>query len=377
MTFHAATDRLDLIKRYLRTRGWERIDHPNENLLFFQGPNDDANRPIKLVLPTSPKFEDSKEIAQKALRLLSGLENRTLDEVGSEIIRIGYDVLRQRIIMPEHNSTLPLSMAKSVVDAMTHLIRFSACLEEHNQPFFPRIKTGIAKKFVDKCRFGQTFIGSFGTSIEMPIPPPSTENPLQIPFERRIMERIAHGFRTIQQAVLEADTSILIADYKKGFNANLYEVVQDLGENLPNCQFELSFSWSSEYKPPSSISRSSPILLVPKEVCPFLESAAKALRTCSESEDTTIVGRVVQLRGDNHMQEESNDMIPSSEISGKKMIVVEWKDNKVQIRVVLDQDQYRIACDAHKNNSLIQVRGKPEKRGRHFYLTFATAFQLV
>ena len=80
---------------------------------------------------------------------------------------------------------------------------------------------------------------------------------------------------------------------------------------------EFSFAWSPEYNLPSEL-KAMPILrLTSESVLPLLESAAKALRRSSESEDTVITGKIVQLRGE--ISDEGDDL----EVPDNKMIVIE------------------------------------------------------
>lgn len=357
--------RPDLIKRFLRAKGWQKIEHPNHQLLLFQGPKDDRGNPIKIALPVHMDLADSQDMLSKAVNLLSAIQNVPIAGIVTEITNIGYDFLRQRIITPNNESTVSLTMASKIVSSLTEVVKFSACLEEDAQPFFPKSKN-IGKKYADKCRFGQTFVGSFGTSLEMPIPPPLDHLEQPPPIERRIMQRIAKGLLIIQQAIQQADIGILVENYRSGFNANIYDVLQKLGETLENCQMEYSFFWSQEYALPKDVAMS-PIKFSSGDACLLLESAAKALRTCSESEEALISGKILQLRGDGAGDEEAENL-EKSELQ-EKVIVVYWEAHKIQIRVPLNLSQYKQACDAHRDGRNIQIQGKPEKLGRSFWLT--------
>src|SRR5208282_1846916 len=65
--------------------------------------------------------------------------------------------------------------------------------------------------YADSCRFGHTFRGSFGFTIESPVIPnieptlPQIEQPA--PFERRVMQRFAHAVRVVSEAVRSDDQS--------------------------------------------------------------------------------------------------------------------------------------------------------------------------
>jgi len=286
------------------------------------------------------------------------------------------DFLRPRILTPLNSSNISLDAAKTIIGNLHGLVYYAACLEEDCQPFFAKGRN-IGKKYVDRCRFGQTFLGSYGVTIEMPMAPSSHENVEQMPFERRIMVRIARGLHTIRKASQEVDVSVLTNAYKQGFNANLYETMQNLMDSLQECQIEFAFTWSPEYVVPQELTNMSAIRLVPASVIPFLESAAKSLRRSSESQDTTVMGKIIQLRGSEEVTEEGDDLVFSSEHG---TIVIEWETEKgrpCQIRAVLSQEDYRLACDAHRDDQAISIKGKPEKPGKYLILTSPVDFRVL
>ena len=372
-------DRLDLVKRFLRARGWERIEQLNDSLLIYQGPLDDTKKHMSIALPATANAIDNKQMITKALNLLAVIEDRSILEVTEEIANLGSDFLRPRIISPTNAPSLPLMEVNSTIANLTNLIKYSACMEEDNQPYFSKSKR-IGRTMAEKCRFGQTFIGSFGMSIEMPIPPPSSDTSKQVPFERRLMERIARGFMTIQKAVKEADPKILIGDFQRGFNANLYESMQKLIEVVPNGQMEFSFSWSIEYPLPEDLKNTSKMRFSSAEISPFLESAAKTLRTCSESEEIIVQGRIIQLQADNPLAYDDLEESESVTNEDSRLIIVNWENAKgkfTSIRIPLTLDQYRRACDAHRDENTISIQGTPEKKNRFLYLTSPKDFRVL
>ncbi len=377
MNNYILIDRLDLIKRYLRIHGWKRLESKNSNLLLYQGPDDDLGRPIKIGLPSSVELEDTKQIVQQAIELIAALLKRSIAEITEEIINFGCDFLRQRIMTPTNSSSLPLGDMNHLIASLTSLIKYSARMEEDAQPFFAKSSTS-GKVLVDKCRFGQTFVGSFGLSIEMPIPPSLEENSKQIPFERRVMERIARGFNVIREAIQEADARLLIDNYRQGFNANQYEALKKCLEVIPDSQMEFSFTWSDEYQPAPDLYRISPIRFVSSELAPFLETAAKSLRKLSESEPVTVTGKIIQLQAKGPLDEEDLDdtSFPDSDTP---QIVIDWQIKKgkhAAIRVVLSPDEYRLACDAHRDEKTVSIHGTPEKGKKFLYLTSPSNFRV-
>jgi hypothetical protein len=80
---------LEKLSAYVRQAGWKLLDHPNQKLQVFQGPDDDDGLPIKLVLPQSRHFWDSPIMLTKAVNLLAEIEERSPNEILLKIQQVG------------------------------------------------------------------------------------------------------------------------------------------------------------------------------------------------------------------------------------------------------------------------------------------------
>lgn len=105
-------DRLDLVKRFLRARGWERVEQLNDNLLLYQGPLDDTKRPISIALPATVNAIDNTQMINKALNLLAAIEDRPVLEISEEIANLGNDFFRPKIISPTNAPSPPLMVSR-------------------------------------------------------------------------------------------------------------------------------------------------------------------------------------------------------------------------------------------------------------------------
>lgn len=76
---------LKKIISHIRRIGWQQVDHSNQNIMVFQGPNDDLGQPIQLVLPQSTHFWDSSILLAKAITLLAEVEEKTPEEITTAI----------------------------------------------------------------------------------------------------------------------------------------------------------------------------------------------------------------------------------------------------------------------------------------------------
>lgn len=372
--------RPDEIARYIRAIGWQKKDFPNGNLLVFQSPDsvfDDAGNPIFLTIPCGNDFSDTEKRVRTAIELLAALKSTSVNNVAKVIKNLGVDIFNQRIFSSSHITSLPLEIAPQVIKLLRDLIYYSACAEEEPSPFFEKGRK-IGKDYTEKCRFGHTFHGSFGLSLEMPLPPyvhlPGLEAQQAPPIERRIIERIVNGLRLSIQGVNEGDVTILTKNYARAFNANLCEKMGEITELLPDFNLGYSINWSPEYRVETEMLIRDEMVIEPSVYRQFFESAAKSLRASRESEFMEITGEIVQLKA-----ERSDDDDDDSGLTERE-IVISWEpDSGVarKIHVVLSREDYARACDAHKEGKTVKINGTPEKKKKFFQLMNPASFMVL
>src|SRR5271154_6423353 len=93
-----------------------------------------------------------------------------------------------------------------------------------------------------------------------------------------------------------------------------------------------------------------------------VQSRDKYLRKNYESQDALVTGKIVQLRGDSKIGEEEIEDLKI--VANNRMMIIEWETEKGKcclIRAHLSPDEYKIACDAHRDGKTISIKGKPEK----------------
>jgi len=368
--------RVEDITAYIRKTGWTKLDHPNPSLLVYQYKrNDDYNHEIKLVLPNGSDYTDAVAKIQSAAKLIAALEQTAVSDIVQKIKNRSLDIFRQRIYSSTRLTSLPLELAPLVISRLRDLVYYAACAEEDNQPYFAKGRK-IGKEYTHKCRFGHTFQGSFGLTIEMPLPPSTLTLLPDIeasPLERRVMERIVRGLQFAVKGVRESDIGIMTSNYEQGFNANLCEVMKELTEDLDDFNLEYSMLWSPEFNASTDVSSFSNIIIEPSVFRPYFEAAAKSLRAVTESQETEIIGKIIQLKA------ESLDSDDDSGDSDGRQVIIAWdigNNRKVNIKISLSPENYRTACDAHKDNKTVSVKGRPEKVGKSWVLTSPASFAI-
>lgn len=330
---------------------------------------------VEIVLPREPTARDLQYRLEGAIRTLSDVEGRDPEQVIADVRLIGYDVMRSRIPnMLVRDDAVHLQVATSFTNRVHSLLAATATTEIDPQPYFLRIKKE-GKEYADRCRFGHTFRGSFGFTIELPIAPnveptlPEIEQPA--PFERKVIARLVRGIRAIYDAAQASDAAPLAAMAKNGFSANACDLFADMIEDTSPGGIDLSFSFSPEWAAPVEFAEKRQFLVGAVHV-EMARVAAKLLRTEYVARPEKIIGRVTKLE---------SDIDPSDLLNpkGEREITVQWDSDdlgKIDVKISLGAEDYLHAVEAHKAGRWVTVSGTLERRKRSWLLTTPSDFQV-
>lgn len=351
---------------YLKMNNWNQI--VSEPFFVFQGGNDDDGNPIKIVLPKGDDRQDILRRYADAINLLSVLEKRSPYEIIKSINSIDKDI----IFIKFDTSSISLTQAAGFVEKIRRFWSLAASSEESPQPFLSK-SLGIGASYTEKCCFGHTIKGSFGFTIESPVSPrPRSQATLdggcieQIPpFERRVVERIIRGIKNTQEAVIEGNVDILVNNYKNGLNANTCDVLSEILEVFHEIQSEYFVSWSPIWEITPDIA--SIRVKLDSKAPQYLKSASKSLKQEDEVQIVTINGKIVALNRDLDAHEE--------EFSDESIIIILDETGR-KVHVLLNETDYKDACDAHRDKKTISIVGTLEKIGKFWHLLAPHDFQI-
>ena len=386
---------LGLLRRYLSAHGWRTADGYTTSLAqsvaattfpdaqFFQSRasgqrnvdvfllSESGYDDIELVIPKDNRTADYARRLKGAIETLSQLEERTPDEIVASIRAIGYDIVRSRI--PDAlviENTIYLESARSYVNGMKELLAATATTELRPQPFFGR-QSKEATEYSEKCRFGHTYRGSFGFTIESPLSPEKTEGlpgiEPPLPFERRVVQRLALGIQHVCESVEHEDVRPLVEGFKDGFGANGCDRFASLVRSTAYSGMYFGFLFSPEWKLPEGLRTDMQFVVGPKHV-EMARAAADALRGESLETRADVSGQVVRLQ---------NEADPSdlSAIMGEGEISILYSSEygDLHVRVTLSPPDYLKAVEAHRLGRAVQVSGTLVHRGRYWYLNNPSA----
>ncbi|RFB90330.1 hypothetical protein B5K11_19955 [Rhizobium leguminosarum bv. trifolii] len=360
-----------LVARYLTNQGWK-LDQLRSNLRRIWLPEEGASSPLEIFLNFDSKNQQ-RDLAF-ALTTISQFYEKSTEALATEIRALAYDVITSRI--PDEyvrNDSIELRIASEYIDRMKTLLASSATTELNGERFYKRIRKE-AIDYSERCRFGHTFRGSFGFSIESPVglndSPPLIGGTEDIPFERRVVERISRGFSSLSRASDEANPAVIVNE-ENGFSSNMCEAVIDIIEDIGVSRIEMEIAFSPEWR--SYEPRQGNRFSIQYQHLDILKDAAKAMRVDEPPKTAQVVGRIKRLETDGNPADLLED-------KSRREIEVSWvnEDNQlVHVKIGLSPENYLDAVEAHKNGHAVMAAGMLSKSGRHWRLDPVHSFRVV
>ncbi|WP_245475554.1 hypothetical protein [Mesorhizobium sp. M7A.F.Ca.US.006.01.1.1] len=361
--------------RYLTDQGWERQASRDGKLLKLSlGDDDNASQSVNLIFSNgAPPEKEMAEVAA-ALETLVQLYDVTPSQFAQALISLAYDLIFTRV--PDEyvrHESIELGMANSYITNMKSFLAASATTELSGELSFKRtLKDALT--YAGRCRFGHTFRGSFGFVIESPVgmndaPQLEIGSP-DVPFGRKVIERIARGLSSFNAAIAQDDASpIVVAE--NGMSANMCDEVIGMIEDTGISKLEMSIALSPEWGPRGQIAPQS--FKIEKRYVDLLKDASSRLRKEEVPKRETIIGRIVRLETDGN----PSDLIDDR--AGRE-IWVSWDSadyGPIRVLIPLDPQSYLTALEAHRTGQLFSVSGLLKRQGRTWLLDDALTPRLI
>jgi hypothetical protein len=200
---------------------------------------------------------------------------------------------------------------------------------------------GVDDVWLTWDRFGHTFRGSFGFTIESPVSlndePPVIGSVASPPFTCRVVERIARGLQAVDYASTSEDPSAISNHYSTGMSANMCESLVSLIHETGVASQEISIKFSTEWAPSEGLVSESRLPVMLQHVA-VLKEAAIELRKKEDNTPTLVVGRVVAL------ETEGNPNL--LEDTSAREVVISWETpSPIRVHVFLAPPDYLTALE--------------------------------
>lgn len=354
----------DFVQSYLTKTGWIKTDYSARENIKYELPNTNAI----ILLPKNIKALDYSQSLKNVIETLSQIEERSFDIILKNIMNPSVDTLRFRFIGSGADlGSLPLGYTLNAVESIRDALIYSACSELNTKPVFNRALKE-ATKIVEKSRFGQTELGSFVISVEIPLELPSisvkSDNKSSFqeadffePIQRRLIARIINSAQKARAVAIDGDSIDPQNDFKTNLNANLADALASLRlDGIDGVELKAVWDKSVPSKDLPNFS-----VLIEERTFDSLKSIGNVLRGSISSRFVSLVGKISSLSRYGSFEEE--------EVDNTVIIKTSGVDLPTNIYVALNQQDYLKACDCHRDNKRISINGTLEKTGRTWILT--------
>ncbi len=371
----------DLVE-YLQLTGWKLTDDGNNRWLVFEGGQDAEGQPLEIVIPRNNRTPDFAIYLTNAVELLSAMSNESPQRTIRRVRLHDRDILSVRNLDTGGETSISLRLASKQIDEFKRLITFSTLSEQRPRPYFYKSNvTKTANQMTDHYRFGHTFAGSFGMTIECPIIhqdirykqysllDDDVSEVVIPPIERRVMERIIRGLTIAEEAPRNQDLQGLMEQYTRGFNANMCRAVLRMAPEQRS-SIEYTIDWSPKVEPSDDI-RNVDAIRLSETSYSYLDYVSKELRKL-RPEPVIIRGLVESLTSKGN---------PRSLSADERSVIVKWTNRPegraVGVYMRLDKDDYIAAHQAHLDWKTVEVRGELRQVGSVWQLVNPTGFRVL
>ncbi len=361
------------ITSYLEHSGWKLVNQ-NDRCYVFEGYKDVDDNPFEIILPVNQDAPDFPVYVEHTIRIVSALTDRSPEIVTKDILHYDRDVLIIRV------DETPIDNASKQTPRIKSLIRHSANSERNVKPHFDSsYYSNAAKEMVNHFRLIQSINGASSYHVESRVGKKESFQRLlpfkdkpdpgeKLPLERRVMERIATGLVTLNEATKIHDVQPLIDGYKDGFNANMCDAILMMSRYSSE-PIQFSVKWSRKIDASVGVKVVKNVK-IDRRHHDYLKAASDKLKEL-KPEFQIIRGRVIGLSslGD-----------PQSDEVNERSIVVLWNHGRGRsrkLRINLERKDYLSAIKAHKDWATISVEGIALKRRAGWELADPQEFRIT
>lgn len=356
-------------KNYLIDRAWNEIPYGREEVIKFQSPYPlESNKYLEILIPANQNLIDYTTLIEIAIRTISIFENRSFEDVLSQILIFG-DLFKVRLASPETVlGSIPIEDGISLYTTVKDLLVDAASAEISRQKVYQR-RLDDAIRFTENCLIDRSQYGSFIANIHCALELNGAQLDLdgkQTQFGRDVLVRIFRGLKNTVEAVNEESPDPIVENYLSGFNANLCDTLVDLVKMGRGSSLNFSAYLEPMIRIPEDVSTE--ITLSPSSEG-YLVKASETLTGKIVPEVRELSGFVFELRKKPGKFAEKERFI--------RLMARTEERGILPVKIELDENSYQLAIEAHKRMKKVQVTGILEKIGRSWYLKEPEDFKMI
>ena len=360
---------------YLESKGWIEIDRDCHRSTVWQKSVNEKDEYVLLPMDT-----DLKDYIARIVDLvdtLKRLEGRALECIVADLLQSNSDTFRIIAYKDRPEYSLPLINASTMIRRSLDMIAAAAHSISSQKAYYVSRHPKEVEDFLSKVRLGHTERGSFIVSMHVPVQPrirdiftyaDVSEEMLIVesdePFERRVMMQLARLTNIAINAANSRDFKQFADAIPSGLSANFCEALSDIVKVSGDDGAHFDLNWA----PTRSINKSWGIRTrfnIRPDTADALESAGKELRRNEPEPNVGICGYVVRLEKNNNDE------------SGIVKIIDTLSEAPRSLYLELNEAQYNMAIDAHKQGKLINIIGDIQRQGKKSIVKSIHSFETL
>ena len=364
--------------KYLKDTGWKLFPTKRTYIRVFQNvkANGDA---FQVTIPLDKNLSDYKRAMYEAIETVALFENQSTEQLFLFLLNPNTDILKIRLDKKDIEAgSILFDDAIRMYENVKKLVAATAQDILHPKNYHQGRMDASVSQFVNKCKFGQTEIGSYVVSIVCPFAELdendeykqlsifSEEEQCAESLTRKVTNRIMSNVAYIKKSIDEGEYEKLYTkDNDKIISVNFYEALTGLNLDVEGADVEFIAQWSPVVKRNRSPNDK---VLLSHNYCQPILTVVEKLKEHSNTK-SKIVGKVKKL--------ESVPDLPKR-ISGKIAVVyLDENDCRRTVTVDLNKEDYDKAIEAHSNGNYVEIIGDIQYMGRRSFISSCETFSII
>ncbi|MGA6118715.1 hypothetical protein [Sphingobacterium anhuiense] len=339
---------LENITVFLRNRGWRESEQTDKFLLFTPPEEFRTESEFRLYIPLSTENYDINSYLQNLYQTIAEIYSLKIDDLEA-IFNESNSVLKIRIFDKEIvNGKISLKRFDSLIEKITDILSDTASFVIDKNLMSSRVPKEV-NRYLQKCSFMQTEIGSFVAKFQLPDKQLLKEREAfrDVLYCEEVNNKFSEVLNFVNDVILESDLNIddeFIIRHPHLFNLKLYKDIHSLLENSTINGIDVSIH---------STNRTTRVYNenINKLKLYKLENVVNKIKEIGdEVGEFKFTGRILSLK--------------SKDPDGvSNQISIGAADDGVAMTVTInvDSDDYRRALEAHKYKQNIIVTGRGRK----------------
>jgi hypothetical protein len=371
-----ASLRAEDVQLYLVGHGWKRDDASSDSQgSVYRFP---AIRDAEALLPGRRDLADYVERMADVVQMLAAVEERNALEVLADLSSPPADVLRLQITAPDATlGTLPLEDGIRLIQGARSMLLAAACSARQAAAFYPRQAYKEAIEFLQACHLGQTERGSFVAKIMAPVPPEISKQRTIFdiddealiasePFARQSTVRLMTALGYIRSAIDSGNYDQMLDGVDEGVSANFCEAVASMQPTGDQAQLHIRMAWSASR--PRLPRKVESVVGFSQTAFEIVRESGRKLREELSVARMRIEGRVISLKADPSLFDD---------FEGTVILRADVGGTPTRVQVLLNPEDYKEACNAHRDGRIVVVSGLLQREAKLYYLLQPQDFSVL